>query len=112
MGCSSHLPEGPRRAGGDPAPGNVAITRLPEAGVREHPAPLGALRQGDDDLLCAAAARQGAPRTARCIKTRGFEPRGGHSPHVRDHPALLRHQLTTSRADHGDQLKGLEQAGT
>jgi len=24
----------------------------------------------------------------------------------------LRHQLTTSRADHGDQLKGLEQAGT
>ena len=31
---------------------------------------------------------------------------------VRDHPVPLRHQLTTSRADHGDQLKGLEQAGT
>ena len=45
MGCSGHLPEGPRRAGGDPAPGNVATTRLPEAGVREHPAPLGALRR-------------------------------------------------------------------
>ena len=45
MGCSNHLPEGPRRAGGDPAPGNVATTRLPGAGVREHLAPLGALRR-------------------------------------------------------------------
>ena len=56
--------------------------------------------------------RQGAPRTARCIKTRGFEPRGGHSPHVRDHPVPLRHQLTTSRVGRGDRLEGLEQAET
>ena len=69
-------PEGPPQAGGDPAPGNVATTRLPGAGVREHPAPLGALRpdmHAHSDIIVG----QGAPRTARCIKTRGFEPRRG-----------------------------------
>ena len=30
-------PEGPRRAGGDPAPGNVATTRLPGAGSGSTP---------------------------------------------------------------------------
>ena len=37
MGCSSHLPEGPQRTGGDPAPGNVATTRLPGAGSGSTP---------------------------------------------------------------------------
>ena len=63
-------PEGPRRAGGDPAPGNVATTRLPGAGVREHPAPLGALRLTVTQTELTEQAGQGAPRTARCIKTR------------------------------------------
>ena len=62
-------PEGPQRAGGDPAPGNVATTRLPEAGVREHPAPLGALRLPPFRLPETLSRRQGPPRTARCIKT-------------------------------------------
>ena len=44
--------------------------------VRDHPAPLGALRPHRLDLP-DGERRQGAPRTARCIKTRGFEPRGG-----------------------------------
>ena len=60
---------------------------MPASSVREHPAPLGALRR-------QSVTDQDDNRT------------------VREHPALLRHQLTTSRADHGDQLKGLEQAGT
>ena len=147
MGCSSYLPEGPRRAGGDPAPGNVATTRLPEAGVREHPAPLGALRRQvtpcrccsrpfvrehpaplgalrlvglvvarDDDvgvrehpaplgalrLLAervenAECGRQGAPRTARCIKTRRCQTPTRRC-HVREHPAplgALRHTPST-----------------
>ena len=105
-------PEGPPQAGGDPAPGNVAITRLPEAGVREHPAPLGALRQvakdivkGDDIVrehpaplgalrhdggLPGQVARsgQGAPRTARCIKTPRPRP-AAEARGVREHPAPL-----------------------
>ena len=80
MGCSSHLPEGPRRAGGDPAPGNVATTRLPEAGVREHPAPLGALRLVEHVLVQPDELCQGAPRTARCIKTLS-DLRGDHARH-------------------------------
>ena len=62
-------PEGPRGAGGDPAPGNVATTRLPGAGVRDHPAPLGALRPATGPPWAAPSSSQGPPRTARCIKT-------------------------------------------
>ena len=81
-------PEGPRRAGGDPAPGNVATTRLPGAGVREHPAPLGALRPEDpeDDAgrgevrehpAPLGALRRTPPRTRRDVDE------------VREHPAPL-----------------------
>ena len=88
MGCSSHLPEGPRRAGGDPAPGNVATTRLPEAGVREHPAPLGALRQGKRTPDEVKTQSQGAPRTVRCIKT-DMVKITTQEVIVREHPAPL-----------------------
>ena len=37
--------------------------------VREHPAPLGALRPEDSEQDARWCERQGAPRTARCIKT-------------------------------------------
>ena len=90
-------PEGPPQAGGDPAPGNVAITRLPEAGVREHPAPLGALRhlhlmrgEVNDPHVREHPAPLGALRLdealGACDSTRG----------VREHPAplgALRHHL-------------------
>ena len=83
-------PEGPPQAGGDPAPGNVAITRLPEAGVREHPAPLGALRhlhlmrgEVNDPHVREHPAPLGALRLdealGACDSTRG----------VREHPAPL-----------------------
>jgi len=37
--------------------------------VREHPAPLGALRHDGGLPGQVARSGQGAPRTARCIKT-------------------------------------------
>ena len=37
-------PRGACGAGGAPAPGSGATTPFPEAGVRKHPAPEGALR--------------------------------------------------------------------
>ena len=42
---------------------------LPEAGVRKHLAPEGALRQSEIIFSMAAIASQKAPRTRRCIKT-------------------------------------------
>ena len=63
-------PEGPPQAGGDPAPGNVATTRLPEAGVREHPAPLGALRQELLVLEHKQDPGQGAPRIPLALLVR------------------------------------------
>ena len=56
-------PLGALRLGLAPAPVLVP-------GVREHPAPLGALRPGSAALAAGVSAEgQGAPRTARCIKT-------------------------------------------
>ena len=45
----------------------------PRSRVREHPAPLGALRRVVSSVVGELVLGQGAPRTARCIKTR---PRG------------------------------------
>ena len=42
----------------------------PRSRVREHPAPLGALRQPETINALPLQWSQGAPRTARCIKTR------------------------------------------
>ena len=42
----------------------------PRGRVREHPAPLGALRLGYHVASIMSCRGQGAPRTARCIKTR------------------------------------------
>ena len=99
MRCSSHLPEGPRRAGGDPAPGNVATTRLPEAGVREHPAPLGALRLGGQGDVEVPGGVREHPAPLGALR----RPReSGHRslPAVREHPAplgaLRRPSTTTS----------------
>ena len=44
------VPRGACGAGGAPAPGNGATTPFPEAGVRKHPAPEGALRRSKN--LC------------------------------------------------------------
>ena len=104
MRRSSHLPEGPQRAGGDPAPGNVATTRLPGAGVREHPAPLGALRQdlhlvrGEiHDLVREHPAPLGALRQDLHLV------RGEIHDLVREHPAplgaLRRRPVAQHRAD-------------
>ena len=51
----------------------------PRGRVREHPAPLGALRHGGDRVV-AHLVGQGAPRTARCIKTRQRNDNGRCSP--------------------------------
>ena len=107
MRRSSHLPEGPQRAGGDPAPGNVATTRLPGAGVREHPAPLGALRQdlhlvrGEiHDLVREHPAPLGALRRRPVAQHR--------ADLVREHPAplgaLRRHHDVASEPLRGGQV--------
>ena len=41
----------------------------PRSRVREHPAPLGALRPSASTAEVSSWSSQGAPRTARCIKT-------------------------------------------
>ena len=41
----------------------------PRGRVREHPAPLGALRRSGSHVGRPRVLSQGAPRTARCIKT-------------------------------------------
>ena len=43
--------------------------RSPGRGVREHPAPSGALRRCEVGAEFVAGPRQGAPSTIRCIKT-------------------------------------------
>ena len=60
----------------------------PRGRVREHPAPLGALRRGDADQAVEIRHRQGAPRTARCIKTHLVRSEVSNL-HVREHPAPL-----------------------
>ena len=86
-------PRGACGAGGAPAPGSGATTPFPEAGVRKHPAPEGALRHGlglrnspvvhvrkhpapEGALRLKTLterlnpwAGQKAPSTTRCIKT-------------------------------------------
>ena len=61
----------------------------PRSRVREHPAPLGALRRDElvDDNLSHDS--QGAPRTARCIKTATINWRSLPQLFVREHPAPL-----------------------
>ena len=78
-------PQGACGAGGAPAPGSGATTPFPEAGVRKHPAPQGALRrvgrQGGNQVV-----GQKAPSTRRCIKTQIVNLTRNH-PWVRKHPA-------------------------
>ena len=56
-------------AGGAPAPASGATTPLPEAGVRKHPAPEGALRREVNEFHHILLGGQKAPSTRRCIKT-------------------------------------------
>ena len=62
-------PRGACGAGGAPAPGSGATTPFPEAGVRKHPAPEGALRLKTLTERLNPWAGQKAPSTTRCIKT-------------------------------------------
>ena len=57
--------------------------------VREHPAPLGALRPRHRDPSRILHTGQGAPRTARCIKTLRSPPFTPLRGQVREHPAPL-----------------------
>ena len=82
-------------AGGAPGPRSGVIPPLPRAGVREHHAPVGALRHVAIGSNVAQTKRQGAPRTCRCIETckGGLESRDLLV--VREHHApvgALRHQ--------------------
>ena len=61
----------------------------PRSRVREHPAPLGALRPHVRNKAELVFHGQGAPRTARCIKTRWARPPRWHGRTVREHPAPL-----------------------
>ena len=98
-------------AGGAPGPRSGVIPPLPRAGVREHHAPVGALRPPGWRLskmrfhvrehhapvgalrpLAGApetdgAPRQGAPRTCRCIETDTVHSRGNAYTVVREYHA-------------------------
>ena len=64
------------------------ICRSTRRGVREHPAPSGALRPLITRLLDWLSQNcQGAPSTIRCIETRGVEAISGPADSVREHPA-------------------------
>ena len=70
--------------------------------VREHHAPVGALRLRGEEVNELRLLGQGAPRTCRCIETLGRNQPGGVSLLVREHHApvgALRHQ--------GNNLKSL-----
>ena len=62
--------------------------RSTRRGVREHPAPSGALRPRTASRSISATRSQGAPSTIRCIKTPSDEAPQCQAPaHVREHPA-------------------------
>ena len=65
--------------------------------VREHPAPLGALRLARRGGEVPQDASQGAPRTARCIKT----PRPGASTRGHGRSGTAPHLCVTSSPPHG-----------
>ena len=69
-------------------------------GVREHPAPSGALRPCNLTLTHVNRThRQGAPSTIRCIETIRSRPESRTVPRVREHPApsgALRQGLDTA----------------
>ena len=73
--------------------------------VREHPAPLGALRQlglNDRDRVDLVVREHPAPLGALRPKERAASSR---NVVVREHPAPLHYQLTTSRVGRGDRLE-------
>ena len=74
--------------------------RSTRRGVREHPAPSGALRpSGRPGRRGGGRAGQGAPSTIRCIETRNGSRLQFHRHSVREHPApsgALRHRCTPS----------------
>ena len=81
------VPQGACGAGGAPAPGSGATTPLPEAGVRKHPAPEGALRQDRPRYRgprSSGVRKHPAPEGAL---RRGFELISGDIVFVRKHPA-------------------------
>ena len=69
----------------------------PRGRVREHPAPLGALRPADPIEPPSPPGGQGAPRTARCIKT----PRPGASTRGHGRSGATPHFCVTSSPPHG-----------
>ena len=74
----------------------LSVDRVLELLVREHPAPSGALRQLDVAPLVSVAAGQGVPSTIRCIETLAPSRPHDRRPPVREHPApsgALRHRL-------------------
>ena len=95
-------------AGGAPAPGSGATTPLPEAGVRKHPAPEGALRQFQVFFLPNSSPSQKAPSTRRCIKTQLTRAETPIQLLVRKHPApegALRHNRLPAEATSSDDRK-------
>ena len=62
---AGRAPEGRWRS----SPWNRCNHAAPRGRVRGHPAPLGALRRTPRAVAAPAVISQGAPRTARCIKT-------------------------------------------
>jgi len=65
--------------------------RSTRRGVREHPAPSGALRLWRNDRTTAIATGQGAPSTIRCIKTAfRLSPVGADHFHPHPHPEQTR----------------------
>ena len=73
------VPRGACGAGGAPAPGSGATTPFPEAGVRKHPAPKGALRHvvGVHLVFLSLVRKHPAPKGAL-----------RHSKHKRDHRSV------------------------
>ena len=69
-----------------PGPRSAVIPPLPRAGVREHHAPVGALRPARRGLFFIQDSSQGAPRTCRCIETLRVK-RTVVSQSVREHHA-------------------------
>ena len=62
--------------------------RSTRRGVREHPAPSGALRQVKKIVISLWKFHgQGAPSTIRCIKTTSTDSTTPSTPRVREHPA-------------------------
>ena len=80
-------PEGCSRGRWRSGPSKWRHTAAPEGRVREHHAPVGALRRCQPHRSGAGVTRQGAPRTCRCIETHPLTRVCRHPRHVREHHA-------------------------